>query len=460
MKIKLFILGLSLGISILSGCNDDLTQVGIGTMPDTDGVTVRADTFQMKAETKLTDSVYARTIYGSLGEIYDPLYGNLKSDFMCQFYCPENFRFHQTPAEGKIDSVVYKILYSRTWTGDSLAPMRAQLYEVTSPLTRDYYTNIDPAKYCNMQKSLGMQTYTARDMTVSDSLWNVKVSGSTTEYSYQPNISIRMPREIGQRFYDATINNPEVFKNQNAFNEFFPGIYVTNTYGTGNILNINASSMNIYYKYIVKGSADQDSLVQTVETFSATDEVIQLNRFKNTDMSHLLEPNDSIAYLKSPAGVYTQLTIPSKDIVPLIQGRILSNLEFNLKALPQENWKYAFEAPENILILPSDSVDNFFKTNSIENNVTSFRGVYSESTRTYSFGNISNLLKNHIEKSPDTDLIISVIPVDRKKGTTTNYWGQVSEYTMAINNYLKPSGVKLRIDKDAMTFRVVSIKYK
>ena len=28
MKIKLFILGLSLGISILSGCNDDLTQVG------------------------------------------------------------------------------------------------------------------------------------------------------------------------------------------------------------------------------------------------------------------------------------------------------------------------------------------------------------------------------------------------------------------------------------------------
>ena len=93
MKIKLFILGLSLGISILSGCNDDLTQVGIGTMPDTDGVTVRADTFQMKAETKLTDSVYARTIYGSLGEIYDPLYGNLKSDFMCQFYCPENFRF-------------------------------------------------------------------------------------------------------------------------------------------------------------------------------------------------------------------------------------------------------------------------------------------------------------------------------------------------------------------------------
>lgn len=79
MKIKLFVLGLSLGISILSGCNDDLTQVGTGIQPENDRPLVYADTFYMKAKTLLTDSVYARTIYGSLGEIYDPLYGNLKS---------------------------------------------------------------------------------------------------------------------------------------------------------------------------------------------------------------------------------------------------------------------------------------------------------------------------------------------------------------------------------------------
>ena len=77
MKIKLFILGLSLGISILSGCNDDLTQVGTGIQPENDRPLVYADTFYMKAKTLQTDSVYARTIYGSLGEIYDPLYGNL-----------------------------------------------------------------------------------------------------------------------------------------------------------------------------------------------------------------------------------------------------------------------------------------------------------------------------------------------------------------------------------------------
>ncbi len=117
MKIKLFILGLSLGISILSGCNDDLTQVGTGIQPENDRPLVYADTFYMKAKTLQTDSVYARTIYGSLGEIYDPLYGNLKSDFMCQFYCPENYRFRYTPYNDVIDSVEFKIYYSRTSTG-------------------------------------------------------------------------------------------------------------------------------------------------------------------------------------------------------------------------------------------------------------------------------------------------------------------------------------------------------
>ncbi len=104
-----------------------------------------------------------------------------------------------------------------------------------------------------MQKSLGMQTYTARDLSVSDSLWNDKNSNNVL--TYQPRITIRMPQEVGQRFYDATIKTPEVFNDQNTFNQFFPGIYVTNTYGTGNILNIESTQMNIYYKHTVKGSA-------------------------------------------------------------------------------------------------------------------------------------------------------------------------------------------------------------
>ena len=462
MKTKLFILGLFIGSIILNGCNDTLTQVGTGIQPETDRPTVSVDTFYMQARTVQTDSIYARTIYGALGEIYDPLYGNLKSDFMCQFYCPENFRFLHTPYNGKIDSVEFRFLYSRTWTGDSLTPMQVQLYEVTELLPRDFYTSFDPLEYCDMQKPIGTQSYTARNLAISDSLWNAVVqnsSGTSSSYSYTPTITVRMPVEIGERFYNATINTPEVFNSQETFNEFFPGVYVTNSYGTGNIINIDNSQMLIYYKYAIEGSAGQDSLIQTAEIFSATSEVVQLNRFENTDIDHLLEPNDSIAYLKSPAGVYTELTIPAQEIAPIIEGRIVSNFDLTLRALPQENWKYAFEAPTYLLVLPHDSVDAFFRNNNTEDSRISYLGTYDTDTRTYAFGNIARLLEAHIQNSPDKDIRLDVFPVERRVGQQSNYWGQTSSYTMAIENYMQPSGVKLRIDEEARAVQIVTIEY-
>lgn len=451
MKIKLVLLGLILGITILGGCNDNLTEVGINTMPSTDGVEARADTFYMTAKTLLSDSVYARTTSGSLGELVDPMFGTLKSDYLCQFYCPDNYSFKHTPINGKIDSVEFKIFY-QSWTGDSLTPMRVQLYQITTPLQKNYYTNVDPKKFCDMKTLLGSKSYTAHDMTVSDSLRSTS--------SFMPNVAVRMPIDFGQHFYEETINHPASFNNQDAFNKFFPGIYVTTTFGTGNIINVYSSEMYIFYKYTTTGSAGQDSIVKTYENFNATSEVIQLNRFKNSNISHLIEPNDSVSYLRSPAGVYTEFTIPSKAIAAAIDGRILSNMNLTLKALPQDDWDFAFEPPSDILILPSDSVDQFFKNNEIENSNTIFRASYTSSTRSYNFNNICNVLKDHIEKAPDKDLKLSVIPIERKTGTTSSYYYGSSTYTTAINNYLKPSGVKLRINNKTMRLRIVTIKYK
>ncbi len=61
-----------------------------------------------------------------------------------------------------------------------------------------------------------------------------------------------MPTEFGQKFYDETINNPGTFKNQETFNEFSRGLYVTTTFGSGNILSVASSVLKIYYNYAVK----------------------------------------------------------------------------------------------------------------------------------------------------------------------------------------------------------------
>ena len=36
-----------------------------------------------------------------------------------------------------------------------MAPMRAEIFKITSPLQKNFYTNIDPKQYCNMQESMG-----------------------------------------------------------------------------------------------------------------------------------------------------------------------------------------------------------------------------------------------------------------------------------------------------------------
>lgn len=452
MKIKPLLIGLGLGITILSGCSDDLNLVGSTIQPGGDKMPVYVDTFQMQATTLLMDSVYARTTSGLLGEFYDPLYGNVKSDYICQFYCPSDFKFKKEPINGQIDSVDFKIIYySGSWVGDSLTPMRAQIYQVDKQLERDFYTNFDPSDYCDMQNSLGMQTYTAHG-AVPDSVRN--------DDDYVPTVTIRMPREFGQKFYDETINNPGTFSSQENFNKFFPGLYVTNTYGSGNILQISYSSISIYYKYNLKGSQNQDSTAYASETFNVTKEVLQLNRFKNTDLTPLLQPDDSIAYLKTPAGVYTQLTIPAKDIAEKIGDRIINNIPLTIKALPQENWQWALTAPANLLLLPKDSLATFFVNNKIEDSKTAFRAEYSSSNRSYNFDNISNLMQEHIKNNPEKDMVLLLVPVDRVVGQSQNYYGQTTYYTAALNNYLLPSGVKLLKTQDAMKIVVTTTDYK
>lgn len=177
-------------------------------------------------------------------------------------------------------------------------------------------------------------------------------------------------------------------------------------------------------------------------------------------MTPLLQPDDSIAYLKTPAGVYTQLTIPAKDIAEKIGDRIINNIPLTIKALPQENWQWALTAPANLLLLPKDSLATFFVNNKIEDSKTAFRADYSSSNRSYDFDNISNLMQEHIKNNPEKDMELLLIPVDRVIAYTNNYYGSSTPYTAALNNYLLPSGVKLLKTKSSMKITVTTTDYK
>ncbi len=457
MNTKPFILGLAL-LSILwiSACKDDLNLVGGSIQPGEDEIGVYTDTFQVEASTVLLDSIYAKTTVGLLGEIYDPTYGYLKADYICQFYCMDEYQFAKTPVDGKIDSVDFFIVYSGS-VGDSLTPMRAQVYQVNSALEKNYYTNVDPSKFCDRSIPLGAKTYTAYDASISDSIRGI--TDTTDSLYYTPHVRIRMDKSLGQRIYDETIHNPASFKNQAAFNAFFPGIYVTNTFGSGNMLNVYSSSFAIYYHYrdtLVSSSGVADSVVikKTQEVFYATPEVIQLNRVRNMGLDKLVNDPDYV-YMKTPAGAVTKLVIPAKEIAPLVEGRVINNMSFSLMAMPQEETQFPLLAPPTVVLMPEDSLSFFFQKGYTDVNSLAIPITYTTSTRKYNFGNISNILKVHIKNSPDEDLRLVVVPVTRETGTVNNI-----TQTTSMTNLMSPSAVKIRRDKESMKMEVVSSKYE
>ena len=330
--------------------------------------------------------------------------------------------------------------------------MQVTVYPITTVPERNFYTNVDPEKYCDMQTVLGQKMYTAYDVTISDSVRN-----GLTSTIYTPVVRVKLPTEIGQDFYNETVNNPGSFENQDAFNQYFPGLYITNTFGSGNLLTVYQTSFFIYYRYTVEGSAGQDSIVNGREQFNVTREVIQLNHVANANLEPLLLPDEKYTYMRTPAGVYTELTLPITEIKETVGSRFLNNLPLTLHAMPQENWDYAFEPPSYLLLLPTDSVKGFFEQNKVENNETAFlSGIYDSSTRTYTFGNISNLIKYQLENAPDEDLQVSVIPVSRET-QSDSYSG--TEYTVTLSNYMLPSGVKIVKDNDYMKVGLTTSEY-
>jgi hypothetical protein len=346
-----------------------MSMVGNTLIPETDKITVYADTFQIQASTIKRDSLFAKTTSGLVGEYFDPLYGRLQSDYLCQFYCMDDFRFFGTPDGGKIDSIYITLDYiDHAIIGNPNIPMQIKVFAVTQPLDKVYYTNVDPADYCDLTNEIGSLVFTASGGIAIDSS-----TSSTGDYFYLRRIEIALPYELGQKIYDETINNPASFQNQQAFTNFFPGIYVTTGYGSGCLLDMINTSIHIDYQYTeINESSGNDSLVYSNEQFITTKEVIQLNRFENSDTEQLLTENDDYAFVKTPAGIYTRFILPASEIKPVIEGRIVNNMYFNIRYMPNEAWPYSLSPPPFLLLMPEDSLSSFFRNRNVENNVTTY----------------------------------------------------------------------------------------
>ena len=404
MKLKYLYAGLL--ATLIYSCDDTTTGIGDSTIAAGDSISAGAVIYNVHTRSILADSVYARTSTAYLGKYTDPQFGEFSADFIAQFNCTDNFEFPETVQE--ITSIKMRMFYDN-YFGDSSNAMRMQIDTLDKVIPEKelstFYTSVDPAQYYNENSNpVARKAFAAKGASASDTtIVNYDSFGNPTSYSYYWQ-DVKLPLTLGQHMFDKYKEDKNNYKNAETFiKNVLKGFYVHCTHGDGTILYINDMQLHLNFKYLIESSSGKvDSLVNGSTIFAATKEVIQANHFQNSDrLKELVEEKD-YTYLKTPAGIFTEVTLPIEEIAEMHMRDTLNAASITFTRYNEKSEsKYPMGIPQTLLMVRKCDMHKFFEKNETYDDQTSFIAQYvgsSETANTYSFPNISPLITQCINE--------------------------------------------------------------
>lgn len=412
MKIK-YLCALLLA-ALTYSCDDTTPGIGDTTIPDGDHIQAGGKIYDVTTRSILADSVYARTSTAYLGRYTDPQFGEFTSDFIAQFNCTDDFEFPEAVQE--ITGLTLFVQYTKFF-GDSLNSMRMRIDTLDKVIPEGdlntFYTNVNPDNYYNENaKPIAEKAYSAggTDAHLTDTL--------SSRYYTQ---TIKLPTNLGKFMYEKYKEDKNNYKNADAFiKNVLKGIYVRCTHGDGTILYIDNLDLRMHFSRLIKSSSNKlDSLVNTFADFAATKEVIQANRFQNSERLKELVDKDNCTYIKTPAGIYTEATLPVDEIYEAHQNDTLNAATLSFTRFNEKNnSSFAMGIPQYLLMVRKKEMYSFFEENKITDNISSFITSFTSNSNKYTFSNIAQLITHCIEEKkkekPVTRTGLKRIPIGIK----------------------------------------------
>ena len=459
-------------IVALSACNNDDLTIGKSLTSEADKLDVTSAAFPVATRTVTVDSVVARTSDCYFGRIKDPETGAyITTDFMSQFHILESFELVDE------DSIVSKengqvvadscelLIYldEASVFCDSLAAMKMRISELAKPVEdgRYYYSNFDPVQLGYLREN-GLQktkVFTWADLISTNS------QKSANDYHKHIRIPINEPytdkdgrtyKNYGTYILQEYYRNPANFRNSEVFTQnVCPGFFYEITDGLGFHGKVPYTGLRINYRTI-----SEDSIYNTNIILAGTQEVLQTIRITNEqEKLRELAQDNTCTYLKSPAGLFTEVTIPVDDIMRGHSSDSLLSASLSFQRINSTvTDKTALSVPSNVLLICKDSVENFFATASLADDVTSFTTSYaaSSSQNVYTFGALSPLvthlarLKAEGEKTdaqwtahhPNWNKML-LIPIHLDQVTTTSIYGISNTQTISIQHDMNITSTRL-----------------
>lgn len=404
MKILRLLTVLVIAALTFAACDDTTEGIGGSITNKIDNINISNSAFNVTTKSIVADSVLSRNNTGLIGKMKDPETGNyVKGDYMTQLsvlptFSVDTLDYIKQANNGSIeaDSCYLLVSYNASY-GDTIAPMKVTAYEMTKPMAEDqeYYSNYDAFK----------EGWVSENNQHWSSNYNLSNTSDVKNFKIYLNKKYEKDgktyKNYGSYIMQTYAEHPEYFKTNFKFlHNVCPGFYIKNVGGTGNMAKIWNTELIFYWTRHKTINKDSTAVGIGYNRFDGTEEVLQLNKIENdTENLKKLASKDQekCTYLKSPAGIFTEVTLPIKDIMKGHEKDTLNTATISFPRLNNENEDnpYNFATPSTILMVQKDSLQSFFEKSKLADNRTSYTASYSSTgtyKNAYTFQNIANLV--------------------------------------------------------------------
>mgnify|MGYP002656402110 FL=1 len=405
MKILRLLTVLVIAALTFAACDDTTEGIGGSITNKIDNINISNSAFNVTTKSIVADSVLSRNNTGLIGKMKDPETGNyVKGDYMTQLsvlptFSVDTLDYIKQANKGSIeaDSCYLLVSYNASY-GDTIAPMKVTAYEMTKPMAEDqeYYSNYDAFEkgWVNENNQHWSSNY---NLSNTSDVKNFKIY---LNKEYKNKKDGKTYKNYGSYIMQTYAEHPEYFKTNFKFlHNVCPGFYIKNVGGTGNMAKIWNTELIFYWKKTIKAKDGvTDSTGIGYNRFDGTEEVLQLNKIENdTENLKKLASQEDWTYLKSPAGIFTEVTLPIDDIMKGHEKDTLNTATISFPRLnnADEDNPYNFATPSTILMVQKDSLQSFFEKSKLADNRTSYTASYSSTgtyKNAYTFQNIANLV--------------------------------------------------------------------
>lgn len=406
MKILRLLTVLVIAALTFAACDDTTEGIGGSITNKIDNINISNSAFNVTTKSIVADSVLSRNNTGLIGKMKDPETGNyVKGDYMTQLsvlptFSVDTLDYIKQANKGSIeaDSCYLLVSYNASY-GDTIAPMKVTAYEMTKPMAEDkeYYSNYDAFKegWVSENNQHWSSNY---NLSNTSDVKNFKIY---LNKEYKNKKDGKTYKNYGSYIMQTYAEHPEYFKTNYKFlHNVCPGFYIKNVGGTGNMAKIWNTELIFYWTRKKTINTDSTAVSIGYNRFDGTEEVLQLNKIENdTENLKKLASKDQekCTYLKSPAGIFTEVTLPIEDIMKGHEKDTLNTATISFPRLNNENEDnpYNFATPSTILMVQKDSLQSFFEKSKLADSRTSYTASYSSTgtyKNAYTFQNIANLV--------------------------------------------------------------------